>query len=1035
MSMTAGSEEVRLLHQALAGRYAVDCALGEGSFATVFRGRDLRHDRLVAIKLLKTQYATGEHASRFSREIRLLARLQHPNILPLLDSGEVLDMLYYVVPYVRDLSLRDRIERERRLAIDDVVRIAREVADALDYAHANGVIHRDIKPENILLSGAHAIVADFGVAFAVDPSAEDRLTRSSVGGIGTPLYMSPEQLASGRDADARSDIYSLGCVMYEMLTGAAPFAGVGGMARRFTEAAPLCSLVRPDIPLALDRIIATALATTPEERFSNAGVLAGALERLERVGAPPSESASIPIGVASSRLIGRETELVMLNTVLSANRLVTLVGPGGVGKSRLAIATAAKAQGSFHDGHVFVPLGAVSKAELVVPAIAAAMQFVFSGPREPRLQLFDALQGRHVLLVLDAFEHLMDAAPTIAAMIDAAPHVSILVTSRERLNLRQECVFEVHGLDVSTRSESGACALFIDRARRSQADFSPSETDRSAIEDICVAIDGLPLGIEIAASLIRVMSCGEIVEELKRDPGALTTPLRDVPDRHRSLRAVFDRSWELLDAGQRRVLMCLSIFHGPFDRAAATHVAGANVDILAALLDESLLQRGTNGRFALHAVVRQFAETKLNAAVDIAAAAQDARCRYYHEWLRRREEAARGARLYETVEEMAEQLEDIRHGWRRALGHGDDAIVTTYVGALYRFYLVRGRYREGMSELALADGHPLSHAVNGLQLARRSSLALHAFDIVEAQRLAQASIDALRPRLVASAEMGIALAQMGYVTAVQGKHLVANRLYSRALRLLRAHRDSESVAHTLVRQGIAQTALGQFDAAEATYAEARDIFNQAGEPRGRIMAMSNLALVLSDVGRTVEALELRQKVLLVAESTPDWFLRATAQLNLGESLAKTHQFEEARDLIARALDGLRANGRRDGIVMCHLMRGLLEREEGTDLAASEHFLLTAIGAAEEIGATSYTMEGVCELALLRAAQGRPAEAMKLAESVLHHTATTEVSRRKARALRERLEVEFPDAVEGAADGRAQSDYSGLLTSTRLPATQ
>ena len=330
------SEHDQHLRAALAERYAIERQLGQGAFATVFLARDLRHDRPVAIKLLHAHYAESDAERRFHREIGLLGRLQHPNILPLHDSGRVLDQVFYVVPYVEGRSLRDRLDQERQLAIDDVVCIAREIADALAYAHRKGVIHRDIKPENILLSSTHAIVADFGVAFALDDGADRRLTRSGGGSPGTPLYMSPEQLA-GRDVDARSDIYSLGLVVYEMVTGAPPFTGPGAMARRFTEVAPSCASVRAGVPEALERVIASALAFAPDDRFVTAEAMARALDDATRPDAQivpvrPAPAFQLPPRAGVARLIGREADLANVTTLLSRSRLVTLVGPGGVGK-------------------------------------------------------------------------------------------------------------------------------------------------------------------------------------------------------------------------------------------------------------------------------------------------------------------------------------------------------------------------------------------------------------------------------------------------------------------------------------------------------------------------------------------------------------------------------------------------------------------------------------------------------------------------------------------------------------------------------
>src|SRR3982751_4186712 len=251
----APTDPIAPLRVALRNRYDIEREIGQGAFATVYLARDLKHERKVALKVLNADPTSDTSELRFIREIRTLARLQHPNILPLHDSGHVEALLYYVMPYVTGETLRTRIDRARQLPLDDAICIAQEVADALSYAHREGVIHRDIKPENILLSGGHAIVADFGIARAIDLSGVRQLTRTGMGGPGTPAYMSPEQLLGDHELDGRSDIYSLGCVLYEMLTGRPPFAGKEGFVKRFTEPAPPPSSVRKEVPVWLDTVI------------------------------------------------------------------------------------------------------------------------------------------------------------------------------------------------------------------------------------------------------------------------------------------------------------------------------------------------------------------------------------------------------------------------------------------------------------------------------------------------------------------------------------------------------------------------------------------------------------------------------------------------------------------------------------------------------------------------------------------------------------------------------------------------------------
>jgi len=261
------------------GGYQVLRELGHGGMATVYLAHDRKHDRQVAIKVLAPELALAVRTQRFLREIRIAAKLNHPHILPLLDSGEAAGRLYYVMPYVDGESLRDRLEREHRLPVADALQLAREVADALSYAHNHGVVHRDIKPGNILLSGGHAVVADFGIARALAAAEQRDVTETGVS-LGTPAYMSPEQASDGGHVDGRSDLYSLGCVVYEMLAGESPFPGPSSqavLARHLVDPVPSVRAVNPAVSEVVGAAVTRALAKRPAERFATAAEFAGAL--------------------------------------------------------------------------------------------------------------------------------------------------------------------------------------------------------------------------------------------------------------------------------------------------------------------------------------------------------------------------------------------------------------------------------------------------------------------------------------------------------------------------------------------------------------------------------------------------------------------------------------------------------------------------------------------------------------------------------------------------------------------------------------
>ena len=278
------------LDRNLAGRYRLERELGRGGMATVYLAHDLKHHRPVAIKVLRPELAASVGADRFLQEIDISARLAHPHILPLHDSGTAGDLLYYVMPYVAGESLRTWLERERPLSLEQAVKVARDVAEALDHAHRHGVVHRDIKPENILLEEGHAVVTDFGLATALATAEPGQLTAAGFA-VGTPEYMSPEQAAGERQLDPRSDVYSLACVVYEMLAGEPPFHGAGAravMARHVTDPAPPLTTVRPDLGPGVARAVARALAKAAADRHASAGDFVRALTATDAEPAGPT---------------------------------------------------------------------------------------------------------------------------------------------------------------------------------------------------------------------------------------------------------------------------------------------------------------------------------------------------------------------------------------------------------------------------------------------------------------------------------------------------------------------------------------------------------------------------------------------------------------------------------------------------------------------------------------------------------------------------------------------------------------------------
>ena len=366
--------------------------------------------------------------------------------------------------------------------------------------------------------------------------------------------------------------------------------------------------------------------------------------------------------------VGRASELDEIDRLLEDPdcRLLTLVGPGGAGKTRLALEAAARRIERYPHGVHFVPLVSVASPEFLAPAVAESIQFAVDGAHSgfsAQEQLLDYLGERSTLLVLDNFEHLVDGADLLGEIIERAPKVELLTTSRERLNVQSEWVLDVHGLGLAENGNggSGALRLFVERATQVEPGFSLDDDERTEARRICRLVEGLPLGIELAASWVSVLSCAEIADEIERNIDFLATSMRDVPERHRSLRAAFDQSWRLLSGEQQDVLARLSVLRGDFGREAAAAVAGADLRLLSDLVSKSLVRRSDFGRYELHELLRQYAAEKLAAgSPDALAATRERHARHYLGVLDERRGALVGKGVVQARDELRRELDNLR---------------------------------------------------------------------------------------------------------------------------------------------------------------------------------------------------------------------------------------------------------------------------------------------------------------------------------------------------------------------------------------
>ncbi|HZL87244.1 MAG TPA: protein kinase, partial [Pirellulaceae bacterium] len=608
------------------GRYRILRLLGAGSFGRVWLGSDDELRRQVAIKVpAPDRFRRPEDSQAYLAEARILATLDHPHIVPVYDLGRTAEGSIYVVSkFVPGQNLAERI-RKQPLRHEESARLVATIADALDHAHNLGLVHRDIKPANLLIEEPtqRPYVADFGLAIrGAAHGGDDPIA-------GTPAYMSPEQTRGEGPLDGRSDIFSLGVVLYELLCGRRPFGGAtaGELFSQITSRAPVPLHELDDkIPLELERICRRALAKRADDRYQAASEFAAELRAwLQRQLAdarPVSHNLPAPI----SPLIGREQDVDAVKRLLAESRLVTLTGPGGIGKTRLGIEIARELLSEFPGGVFLVELAAIRASDLVASAIAQ----VVDCREQPGMSTVECLcerfAGARVLLVLDNFEHVLEAAGVASDLLAACPALKVLMTSRAPVHIVGEQEYPLPLLACPDPASPppweeaaaySAVALFAQRARAASPDFQLNRENAGAIAEICARLDGLPLAIELAASWIKVLPLAALRERLQKRLSLPASRRSTTPLRQQTLRSAIAWSYDLLDPAEQRLFLRLAVFEGGCTLDAAEAVVPPNaqrVDVLdgmASLVDKSLLRliersSGT-ARYSMLETVREFA--------------------------------------------------------------------------------------------------------------------------------------------------------------------------------------------------------------------------------------------------------------------------------------------------------------------------------------------------------------------------------------------------------------------------------------------
>ena len=608
---------------------------------------------------------------------------------------------------------------------------------------------------------------------------------------------------------------------------------------------------------------------------------------------PAATSGSIPGNLPAelTPFIGREPELAALGQLLEDTqcRLITIVGLGGIGKTRLAIEAAQLSAELFPDGVWFIPLASLQSSLIIVPAIAAALDIKFRNPTNPQAVLLRYLRSKRTLLVLDNAEHLLDGVGVFAEILRDCQQVKILVTSRERINLLSEWVFDLQGLPVPPHSQVqqfeaySSVALFLQSARRIRAGLEIREAEQPWVLKICQILEGMPLGIELSAAWVGLLSCEEIAKEIERNLDFLSVSMHDLPERHRSLRATVDHSWNLLNAEEERILNRLSVFPGKFCRIAAGEICGASLTVLASLRDKMLLYRMDEDSYQLHEFIRAYARERLEASGE-AQAIHYLHAEYYAVLSETARAQIRGPEQRRWLERLEREHNNIRAAlaWSTDSSHHAAELGLRLCAVLGYFWDMHGYASEGRRWLQAALDLPAPSSLGespnaGLEREAYNTLRIKVLVASGGLATLQADYEAARSyerqalslcqQMGNKTYMATCLMNLGNTEIHLGNYAQALALHQQALALRRELEDEPGIAASLVNMGFAAMSQGDYPSARALYLECVSLRKEMGDKYGIALALGNLgevAIAEQDYPRAQslleESLSLRREI-------------------------------------------------------------------------------------------------------------------------------------------------------------------------------